>query len=242
MDNTDSSEGGLYLLATPIGNLGDITYRAVKTLQEADLVAAEDTRRARVLLSHFEISVSTTSYHMHNERQKTKQLLDKVQDGQKVVVLSDAGTPAIADPGFYIVREAVARGIEPIIIPGVSALTFAAVACAFPVDQFVFAGFLPVKKGKRKARLEALKETGLTSFVFESPYKMDKLLGEIAEVFGEKAIIAVTREATKFYEECLRGTVTEIQALYTEKKWKGEIVVAINPREEETERSCQNGL
>ncbi len=147
-------QGQLFLLSTPIGNLSDMTYRAVSTLQEADLVAAEDTRRAMKLLSHFDIKVKLTSFHMHNERAKTDGLLQRVENGEKVVVLSDAGTPAIADPGFYIVREAASRGIEPTVIPGVSALTFAAVSAGLPVDQFTFIGFLPVKKGKRQKQLE----------------------------------------------------------------------------------------
>lgn len=223
-----SETGQLFLLSTPIGNLEDMTFRAVRTLQEADLVAAEDTRRAMKLLNHFEIKVSLTSYHMHNERAKTDSLLDKVENGQKVVVLSDAGTPAIADPGFYIVRSAVERGIEPIVIPGVSALTFAAVAAGLPVDQFIFAGFLPVKKGKRQKSIEKLKESGLTTFIFESPYKMTKLLGEISEYLGPDTEVAIVREATKIYEEVIRGSAAELHKKYKDKKWKGEMVVAVD--------------
>ena len=223
-----SEPGQLFLLSTPIGNLEDMTFRAVRILQEADLVAAEDTRRAMKLLNHFEIKVQLTSYHMHNERSKTDSLLERVENGQKIVVLSDAGTPAIADPGFYIVRSAVERGLEPVIIPGVSALTFAAVAAGLPVDQFVFAGFLPVKKGKRQKGIEKLKENGMTSFIFESPYKMTKLLGELSEYLGPETQVAIVREATKIYEEVIRGSASELHEKYKDKKWKGEMVVAVD--------------
>jgi 16S rRNA (cytidine1402-2'-O)-methyltransferase len=227
-----SDPGQLFLLSTPIGNLEDMTYRAVRILQEADLVAAEDTRRAMKLMNHFEIKVKLTSFHMHNERAKTNGLLQRVENGEKVVVLSDAGTPAIADPGFYIVREAASRGIEPIVIPGVSALTFAAVAAGLPVDQFTFAGFLPVKKGKRQKVLEKMQETGITCFIFESPYKINKLLTEIVEYIGPETPIALVREATKIYEETIRGTAGEIQQQHGERKWKGELVVAIDMRDQ----------
>lgn len=223
-----SESGQLYLLSTPIGNLEDMTYRAVRILQEADLVAAEDTRRAMKLLNHFEIKVKTTSFHMHNERAKTDSLLDKVSAGEKVVVLSDAGTPAIADPGFYIVRAAVERGIEPVVIPGVSALTFAAVAAGLPVDQFIFSGFLPIKKGKRQKAIEALRDTGLTAFIFESPYKINKLLKEIADYTGPETNVVLVREATKIYEEVIRGQAGELAEKFKDKNWKGELVVAID--------------
>ena len=223
-----SEDGQLFLLSTPIGNLEDITYRAVRILKEADLVAAEDTRRAVKLLNHFEIKVHLTSYHMHNERAKTGSLLDKVNAGQKVVVLSDAGTPAIADPGFYIVREAVERGIEPVVIPGVSAVTFAAVAAGLPVDEFIFAGFLPVKKGKRQKTLERLRESQMTCFLFESPYKINKLLGEITEHLGYNTQVSLVREATKIYEEVIRGAAGDLAEKYKDKNWKGELVVAID--------------
>jgi 16S rRNA (cytidine1402-2'-O)-methyltransferase len=220
--------GKLYLLTTPIGNLDDMTFRAVKTLQEATLVAAEDTRRALKLLNHFDVKVAVTSFHMHNERGKTSYILDKVDAGEIVVVLSDAGTPAIADPGFYIVREAINRSIEPIVIPGVSALTFAAVAAGLPVDQFTFAGFLPVKKGKRQKVLEKMRDIGLTCFIFESPYKIAKLLTEIETVCGPDVEISLVREATKIYEETIRGKVGELAQEFIDRNWKGELVVAID--------------
>ena len=225
-----NNNGRLVLMATPIGNLDDMTFRAVKVLKEATLVAAEDTRRAQKLLNHFEIKVPLTSYHMHNEHKKTGGLLDKVEDGEYLVVLSDAGTPCISDPGFLIVREAVERGITIEQAPGVSALTFAAVACGFPVDVFVFAGFLPQKSGKRVRKLQELKEAGMTAFLYESPFKMPKLLDQIIEVFGPDVPLAIIREATKLYEETVRGTAGEINELYKSRSWKGEIVVAIDIR------------
>ena len=225
------TEGKLYLLATPIGNLDDMSFRAVKTLKQADLIAAEDTRRAGILLKHFEISCKTSSYHMHNEKEKTSFLINLVKDGKKVVILSDAGTPVISDPGFLAVREAVKEGIEPVVIPGVSALTFAAVACAFPLDAFTFAGFLPVKSGKRKALLSKYHLAGLCTFFYESPFKIDKLLQDIIEICGEDTPVALIREATKFYEETIRGTAKELFEQGKEKKWRGEFVVAVNMRE-----------
>ena len=194
---SSDTEGKLYLLATPIGNLDDMSFRAVKTLQKADLIAAEDTRRASILLKHFDINCKTSSYHMHNEKEKTSYLIKLVKEGNNVVVLSDAGTPVISDPGFLAVREAVQEGIEPIVIPGVSALTFAAVACAFPLDSFTFAGFLPVKSGKRKTLLHKYHASGLCTFFYESPFKINKLLTDIIEVCGGATPVALIREATK---------------------------------------------
>ena len=229
MSEMMQNEGRLCIMSTPIGNLGDMTYRAVRTLQEADLVAAEDTRRAQKLLNHFEIKVKTVSYHSHNEHKKTEWLLDQVNDGLTVVVLSDAGTPCIADPGFLAVREAVKRSIEPEVIPGVSALTFAAVAAGLPVVNFSFFGFLPVKKGRRTTALNTIEAEQRTTFLYESPYRMEKLLNLISEVMDENTQVSVIREATKIYEEVLRGTATEILEQVGEKRWKGECVVVISP-------------
>ncbi|WDE98012.1 16S rRNA (cytidine(1402)-2'-O)-methyltransferase [Lentisphaera profundi] len=228
---SQESLGQLYLLTTPIGNLDDMTFRAVKTLQQADLIAAEDTRRAGILLKHFDIKCKTTSYHMHNEKEKTSYLIQQVKEGKKVVVLSDAGTPVISDPGFLAVREAVNEGIEPNIIPGVCALTFAAVACAFPLDSFTFAAFLPAKAGKRKVLLEKYLSTGLCTFFYESPYKIDKLLNDINDICGPNTPVALVREATKMYEETIRGSVSELIELGKDKRWRGEFVVAVNMRE-----------
>ncbi len=228
-------EGGwLALVATPIGNLEDITLRALRVLRAADLIAAEDTRRARRLLSHFTIPARLTPYHAHNEHHKTGGLLDQVAAGRRIAVLSDAGTPGISDPGFLLVRAAIARGIEPLVIPGVSALTFAAVAAGLPVDQFGFVGFPPVKSGRRRQLLERLRDQPGTWFMFESPHRVERLLGEIAECIGPDTPVVLVREATKLFEECRRGTPAALLAANSGKTWRGEFVVALDSRPRET--------
>ncbi|MFA7230430.1 MAG: 16S rRNA (cytidine(1402)-2'-O)-methyltransferase [Victivallaceae bacterium] len=222
-----SANGKLYLISTPIGNLEDITLRALNVLKNVDVIAAEDTRRTRVLLSHFDIHTRLISYHAHNEHRKTEELLEKVRAGLKLAVVSDAGTPGIADPGFLLVREAVKSGIEPEIIPGVSSLTFAAVASALPIDRFAFYGFPPVKSGRRKTFFQQIGKEDKTVFIFESPYRIGKALADIASEIGPEVSVAVIREATKMYEEVLRGTVSEIISATREKTWKGECVIGI---------------
>jgi len=221
-------EGKLYLVTTPIGNLGDMTLRALEVLKNVDVVAAEDTRHTRQLLTHFEIHTKLISYHAHNEHRKTDDLLDQVAAGLSVALVSDAGTPAIADPGFLIVREAVKRGIEPIVIPGVSAVTFAATASALPVDRFAFWGFAPIKSGRKREFFEAIKASEITVFFFESPYRVTKTLLEIAEVVGPDADVAVIREATKLHEEILRGKASELADLAARHgDWRGEFVIGV---------------
>ena len=223
-----STPGWLALVSSPIGNLEDMTFRGVRILSEADVVAAEDTRRARKLLSHFELRPSRlVSYHMHNERRKTGGLLEQVRQGQRVAVLCDAGTPSIADPGFILVREAIAEGIVPQVIPGVSALSFAITACGFPVTETCFAGFLPPKGEKRRKRLAALAERAPTLILFESPYRIERLLGDIEAVLPGTTQVAMIREATKLHEETLRGSASELLEATRGRKWKGEFTVAI---------------
>jgi 16S rRNA (cytidine1402-2'-O)-methyltransferase len=226
---TDS--GWLALVASPIGNLEDITLRALRVLGEADLIAAEDTRRARTLCSKYNITAPLTAYHAHNEHRKTQQLLDQVQSGRRVAVLSDAGTPAVSDPGFLIVRAALERGIEPLVVPGVSALTYAVVAAGLPVDRFHFAGFPPVKSGRRRTFLESLRRHDATVFLFEGPHRIGKLLGEVVEVLGAATPVALIREATKLHEETIRGTAGEIAAACADRAWRGEFVIALDLRE-----------
>ncbi|MFT5130207.1 MAG: 16S rRNA (cytidine1402-2'-O)-methyltransferase [Rhodothermales bacterium] len=224
-----TSPGWLALVSSPIGNLEDMTFRGVRILGEADIVAAEDTRRARKLLSHFELRPARlVSYHMHNERRKTGGLLEQVRRGQRVAVLCDAGTPSIADPGFLLVREAIADGIEPTVIPGVSALSFAITACGFPVTECCFAGFLPPKGEKRRKRLVALAERSPTLILFESPYRINRLLEDIAAALPEATQVAMMREVTKLHEETLRGTASELLERTRERNWKGEFTVAIH--------------
>jgi 16S rRNA (cytidine1402-2'-O)-methyltransferase len=221
--------GKLSIVSTPIGNLQDITLRALEIIKDADIIAAEDTRRSQRLLSHFEIKKRLVSCHAFNEHHSVSKILNFVHEGQKVAVLSDAGTPVIADPGFHIIREARKSGIEPEIIPGVSALTFAVAASGLPADKFSFYGFAPVKSGKRENLLIKIKEEGKTAFLFESPYRIEKLLKAINSVMGDDAKIAIIREATKIHEETITGTVSEILANYADKRWKGELVVGVFP-------------
>ncbi|MDD5698404.1 MAG: 16S rRNA (cytidine(1402)-2'-O)-methyltransferase [Victivallaceae bacterium] len=223
------SAGKLYIVSTPIGNLDDITYRALDTLRSVDLIAAEDTRHTRKLLARFDIHTPMCSYHAHNEHHKTAELIEAVRSGRKVAVVSDAGTPAIADPGFLLVREAVAAGIEPQLIPGVSALTFAVTAAGLPVDKFAFYGFPPVKAGRKTAFFERLAAEDKTVIIFESPHRLGKTLSCIAETAGRDTPVAVIREATKIHEEILRGTVEELLRNHANRSWKGECALVINP-------------
>lgn len=228
------SDGKLFIISTPIGNLGDITLRALDVIKNADIIAAEDTRRSMKLLNHFEIKKRMISCHAFNEHRTVSGILELVERGKKVAVLSDAGTPVIADPGFLIIREARNLGIEPEFIPGVSALTFAAAASGLPADKFSFFGFAPVKQGRRSNLLEQIKKEGRTAFLFESPYRIGKLLKAVNEVIGAGTRVVLIREATKIHEEIISGTAEELSAQYAGKKVKGEFVVGIYPDSPET--------
>ncbi|MBQ9775549.1 MAG: 16S rRNA (cytidine(1402)-2'-O)-methyltransferase [Lentisphaeria bacterium] len=219
--------GKLYLVSTPIGNLEDMTMRALNVLREVDLIAAEDTRHTRQLLSHFDIHTKLISFHAFNEHRKAEGLLDDIAGGLNVAAVSDAGTPSIADPGFYLMREAVRRGMEPVVIPGVSALTFAATASALPVDKFSFLAFPPVKSGRRRKFFEAIRNEGKTVFFFESPHRIAKTLPELAEVVGADADVAIIREATKLHEEVIRGKAGELAERYAGHQWRGEFVIGV---------------
>ena len=229
MENETPSAGALFLVATPIGNLEDITLRALRVLREADVIYAEDTRRTRILLDKFEISKHLESYHIFNEHGRTPELLDRVSRGEKVVLVSDAGMPCIADPGFLLVRSAVEAGISPVIVPGVSALTFSVAASALPSDSFTFYGFLPVKSGRRNAVLDRIAAEGRTAVIFESPFRIEKLLGEVFQHMGPETSVAVVREATKVHEEILRGTAEQVRKQTAGRAWKGEIVLVVHP-------------
>ena len=219
--------GQLYVVSTPIGNLEDITLRALRILKEVDIIAAEDTRHTRQLLSHFEIHCShLESCHSFNEHDKVDKLLDEVENGLSLALVSDAGTPSVADPGFLLVRSALERGLEPIVVPGVSAVTFSVTASGLPVDSFTFRNFAPVKPGKKGKFLESILADTRTSFFFESPFRIGRTLKEIAAI-SPVAKVAVIREATKLHEEILRGTAAELAAL--DRQWKGEIVVGVYP-------------
>ncbi len=216
----------LYLVPTPIGNLKDITFRAIEVLNEVDLILAEDTRTSGKLLKHFEIGTPMQSHHMHNEHKTVEVVVKKMQAGQTIALISDAGTPAISDPGFLLTREAIAADIPVECLPGATAFVPALVNSGFPNDKFVFEGFLPVKKG-RQTRFLALAEEKRTIILYESPHKLVRTLNDIASYFGENRKVSVSRELTKLYEETRRGTALEVATYYTEKPPKGEIVVVV---------------
>ena len=218
--------GKLFLVPTPIGNLEDITFRAIKVLKEADLILAEDTRNSGKLLKHFEIQTQMHSHHMHNEHKTVEGIVSRIQAGETIALISDAGTPAISDPGFLLTRACVEAGVEVDCLPGATAFVPALVNSGLPNDKFVFEGFLPVKKG-RQTRFKILAEETRTMIFYESPHKLVKTLGHFAEYFGEHRRISVSREITKLHEETIRGTITEVLTHYTNKPPKGEIVVIV---------------
>lgn len=234
-----SAAGKLYIVSTPIGNLEDITMRALNVLREVDMIAAEDTRRTRVLLDRFGLATRMTSYHSFNEHRRTASLLETILNGGKVALVTDAGTPCVADPGYLLIRDAVEAGIEPEIIPGVSALTFAISASGLPSDRFTFYGFLPVKSGRRQKLMEEIRDRGHTAVVFESPFRIDKALTAIRDFIGSDCRVAVIREATKMHEEVLRGQAGELVEKVVGRKWKGELVIVISPSETEKNSAKQ---
>ena len=220
--------GTLYLVATPIGNLEDITLRALRVLRECDVVAAEDTRRTGQLLKHFQISKPMLSYFQFNEAKRSEEIVDRLQRGQKVALVSDAGSPGISDPGERVVRAAVAKGLRVESVPGPSAVVAAITASGLPADEFHFVGFLPHKSGQRRNRLDSLKTTGGTLVLYESPYRIEKLLGELREVFPEREVV-LARELTKKFEEYLRGRPAALLEVAVKRSLKGEFVVMIGP-------------
>lgn len=216
----------LVLVPTPIGNLEDITLRAIRTLQEADLILAEDTRTSGILLKHLKISRPLQSYHVHNEHKTVLSIIEKIEKGQKVALISDAGTPAISDPGFLLVRECLKQGIEVECLPGPTAFVPALVNSGLPCDSFVFEGFLPQKKG-RQTMIEGLKDETRTMVFYESPYRVIKALEQFIEHFGPDRKVSLSRELSKLYEETIRGTLTEALAHFKLKEPKGEFVIVV---------------
>lgn len=216
----------LYLVPTPIGNLKDMTFRAVEVLNQVDLILAEDTRTSGKLLKHYEITTPMQSHHMHNEHKTVDSLIEKLKSGMSIAVISDAGTPAISDPGFLLTRACVEQNIKVECLPGATAFVPALVNSGLPNDRFVFEGFLPVKKG-RQTRLLMLAEETRTMIFYESPHKLVKTLGHFCEYFGEDRLVSVSRELTKLYEETVRGTAKTVLDHYTNKPPKGEIVIIV---------------
>lgn len=216
----------LTLVPTPVGNLQDITLRALEVLKDADVILAEDTRTSKVLLKHFGIEKRVLSHHQHNEHQALSELIRFMKEGQKIAMVSDAGTPGISDPGFLLVRECIKEEIPVLCLPGATAFVPALVMSGLPCDRFVFEGFLPQKKG-RQTRLLALKEESRTIIFYESPFRLIKLLDECLLHFGEERIASVSREISKMFEETKRGTLLSLKNYFEEKGVKGEIVVVV---------------
>ena len=222
------SYGTLYIVATPIGNLEDMTFRAARILKEVDLVAAEDTRHSRKLLTHFGISRPLTSYYDHNQNFKGNYLLERLQGGDSVALISDAGTPCISDPGYQLVRDAVAAGITVVPVPGPSAAITALSAAGLPTDSFVFAGFLPNRAGKRREKLSSLVGEQRVMVFYESPNRLLATLADMLELFGPRETV-VARELTKIYEEFVRGPLPVVIAGFEGRQIKGEVVILVAP-------------
>lgn len=216
----------LYIVPTPVGNMEDMTFRAIKVLKEADLILAEDTRTSGVLLSHFDIHTPVLAHHKFNEHETVKQYVQRLKAGETIAEISDAGTPGISDPGFLLAREAVKAGIEVQTLPGATAFVPALVSSGLPCDKFVFEGFLPQKKG-RMTRLNALRNEPRTVIFYESPNRLLRTLLQFAEVFGEERQVSVAREISKLHEEHVNGTLAEVIAHFTQTEPRGEIVIIL---------------
>ena len=226
LNNQSVQNSKLYLVPTPIGNLEDITLRAKRLLQEVDVILAEDTRTSGKLLKHFSIETPMLSHHMHNEHKMVTRIVDRIISGENFALISDAGTPAISDPGFLLTRACIERGVEVDCLPGATAFVPALVNSGFPNDKFVFEGFLPVKKG-RQTRLKLLAEETRTLIFYESPHKLVKTLQHFEEYFGADRMVSVSRELTKMFEETKRGSLKYIKTYFVQHPPKGEIVIVL---------------
>ncbi len=222
--------GKLYIVPTPIGNLEDITLRAIKVLKEVDLILAEDTRKSKTLLKHLEIDKQIFSHHKFNEHKTTDGIINKLKSNENIALISDAGTPAISDPGYYLVRACAAENVDIECLPGATAFVPAIVNSAIPCDKFCFEGFLPQKKGRQK-RLTQLADEERTMVFYESPHRLLKTLNQFKEFFGENRDVCVCRELTKIHEENIRGSVEKVINYYTDKTIKGEIVIVVAGKE-----------
>ncbi|WP_236685563.1 16S rRNA (cytidine(1402)-2'-O)-methyltransferase [Geobacter pickeringii] len=224
----------LYIVATPIGNLEDITFRAIRILKEVDLVAAEDTRHTRKLLTHFGITKPLTSYFDHNKSLKGEYILDRLRDGLSVALVTDAGTPCISDPGYQLVRSAVSEGIAVVPIPGACAAIAALSASGLPTDSFIFHGFLSNRSARRRDCISSFKEAKHVIVLYEAPVRLMATLEDIRELLGERVVV-VGRELTKLHEEFVRGPVSEVMDSFVDRQIRGEVVILISPRSEETQ-------
>ncbi len=218
--------GTLYIVASPIGNLEDITLRALRILKEVDLIAAEDTRHTKKLLVHYGIATPLTSYHQHNESAKSASLVQRLSSGCRVALISDAGTPIVSDPGFRLVQGAIQAGIPVVPIPGPSALTAILSACGLPSERFVFEGFLSARKAERRERLRELREEQRTLVFYEAPHRVKESLQDLLEILGDRQMV-LGREMTKVYEEFIRGSVSELAAQAKTKEWRGEMTLVV---------------
>ena len=225
----------LYIVPTPVGNMEDMTLRAIRVLKEVDLVLAEDTRTSGILLKHFDIKNQLMSHHKFNEHGTSAAVIDRLLSGQNVALISDAGTPGISDPGFFLVREAVRAGVEVVTLPGATALIPALVSSGLPCDHFTFEGFLPQKKG-RQSRIEALREETRTMVFYESPYRVLKTLQQLAEVFGADRQASACREISKIHEESVRGSLQELIEHFTATEPRGEFVLVVAGRQQEEKK------
>ena len=221
----------LFIVPTPIGNLGDITIRAIDTLKNSDLILSEDTRHAKKLLSHYKISTKVKSYHLNNEHKKVDEYVEMMRQGKIISLITDAGTPCISDPGFLLVREAIKKGIQITCLPGPTALIPALVLSGLPSDTFIFEGFLPRKKG-RKTKLKEISQNTITTIIYESPYRIQKTLSDLIEFVGSDREVSLSREISKIYEETFRGSVSDAIEHFSDKKIKGEFVICINRNED----------
>ena len=219
--------GILYVVATPIGNLEDLSLRALRILKEVDLIAAEDTRHTRNLLTHYDIHTALTSYHEHNEKAQAAKLVEKLRRGENIALVSDAGTPAISDPGYRLVVEALRAGLQVVPLPGPSAVAAVLSASGLPTDRFVFEGFLPAKKQERETRLKSLRAESRTVVFYEAPHRLQESLSDMLNLLGDREIV-VAREVSKIHEEYLRGTITEVISQLGERDVKGEITVVVH--------------
>ncbi|HEV2989912.1 MAG TPA: 16S rRNA (cytidine(1402)-2'-O)-methyltransferase [Candidatus Angelobacter sp.] len=231
MAAAQKEKGKLYVVATPIGNLEDITYRAVRMLREVDLIACEDTRQTRKLLEHYQIQKPTISYHEHNEQERAQELITKLQEGLSIAQVSDAGMPGISDPGYRVIRLAIEHSITVVPIPGASALVAALAVSGLPIDTFEFRGFLPAKSGQRRTALESLRDVQQTVIFYEAPHRLLGTLGEIAEILGPERQVVIARELTKLHEEFIRGTAEEILKTFHNREFRGEVTLLIGKAE-----------
>lgn len=218
--------GKLYLIPTPVGNMEDITLRALRLLKEADLILAEDTRTSAKLLKHYEINTPLLSHHKFNEHQQVERIAERIEKGENIALISDAGTPGISDPGFLLTRTCIEKGIATECLPGATAFVPALVNSGFPCDRFCFEGFLPQKKGRQK-KLNSLANESRTMIFYESPFRLTKALEQMTEVFGENRYACVAREISKMFEEFKRGTLQELAVYYAQKGIKGEVVLIV---------------